>query len=129
MSTVRDYHAGIEPPARRQALEHIADLVRELVPEAVEATSYGMPAFRYRDKGLLAAMAAKDHLALYPFSGSVLAALDDRLAAYSRSPGTLRFQVDTRPSDELLTDIVLRRKAQIDEQIDTKPARARRADG
>ncbi len=121
MSTVRDYHASLTDADRRAALQHIADLVRQLVPDAVEGTSYGMPAFLYRGKGLLAAMSAKDHLALYPYSGSVLPALGERLAAYSRSAGTLRFQVDTVPADDLLTDIVLRRKAQIDEQLDSTP--------
>jgi uncharacterized protein YdhG (YjbR/CyaY superfamily) len=125
VASVRDYHAGIEPAERRAALQRVADLVRELVPEAVEGTSYGMPAFLYRGKGLLAAMATAEHLAIHPYSGSILTALGERLAGYSRSAGTLRFHPDSAPSDELLTDIVMGRKAQIDAQLDTVRTRRR----
>ncbi len=121
MGTVGDYHAGIEPAARRQALEHVADLVRELVPEAVEGESYAMPAFLYRGKGLLAIMAAKTHLAIYPFSGSILPVLQDRLAPWSHTKGTLRFSVAHPLPDDLVVDIVARRRAQIDETLDRVP--------
>jgi len=93
--------------------------VRVAVPEAVEGTSYGMPAFLHRGHGLLAAMATKEHLAIYPYSGSVLPALGDRIARFSRSAGTLRFQAEDPPSDDVVLEIVERRRAQIDE----KPAR------
>ncbi len=116
--SVRDYHAGISAPERRQVLEHLADLVRDLVPDAVEGMSYAMPAFLYRGKGLLAAMDTRKHLAIYPYSGSVLPELADRLAGFDWAPGTLRFQPDAPPDDELVIDIVERRRAQIDDALD-----------
>jgi len=118
MGTVADYHASIEDPQRRAALEHIADLVRDSVPEAVEGTSYAMPAFLHRGKGLLAVMATKEHLALYPYSGSVLPSLEDRIVGFSHSAGTLRFQAEDPPSDDLVLDLVARRRAEIDERLD-----------
>lgn len=123
MGTVADYHASIEPTAQRQALERIADLVRATVPEAVEGTSYAMPAFLYRGKGLLAAMAAKTHLAVHPYSGSVLPQLADRLGEWSYSKGTLRFTAEHPLPEDLVLDILRLRRAQIDAALDTPGAR------
>ncbi len=125
MGTVRDYHAGVAAPERRRALEHVADLVRRAVPEAVEGTSYAMPAFLYRGKGLLAAMDTRKHLGLYPFSGSVLGQLGERLDGFDWAGGTLRFQPDRPVPDDVLVDIVLRRRAEIDDRLDAPRARRR----
>ena len=126
MATVAEYHAAIEDTTRRVALQRVADLVRETVPDVVEGTSYAMPAFLYRGQGLLAAMATTEHLAIYPYSGSILPALAERLEAFSCTAGTLRFQPEAPPSDELIVDIVLRRRAQIDERLDARSERSRR---
>ncbi len=120
MGTVADYHASVVDGRRRSALQHIADLVRDTVPEAIEGVSYAMPAFLYRGKGLLAAMETKGHLAIYPYSGSILPALGDRLAGFSHTSGTLRFQPEAPPSDDLVLDLVLRRRAEIDERLDRR---------
>lgn len=126
MGTVADYHAGLPSPDRRSALQHVADLVRDLVPEAVEGTSYGMPCFLYRGKGLLAAMDTAKHLAIYPYSGSILPQLADRLGDFDWAPGTLRFQPERPVPDEVLTDLVLRRQAQIDEAAQAPKGRSAR---
>ena len=58
------YLAGA-PEDARATLEDLRRTVRELVPEAVETISYGMPTFKYRGKWLLYFAAAKKHCAIY----------------------------------------------------------------
>ena len=72
MGAVSTYLNTIEGDDRA-ALERVYTIAHELVPEAKEGTSYAMAAL-YRGKGLVATVRAKKFLAIYPFSGSVIAA-------------------------------------------------------
>jgi hypothetical protein len=42
--------------------------VRRNIPDAEEATSYGMPAFKYKKRPLLGFSVSKNHLSVFPFS-------------------------------------------------------------
>ncbi|AMB59624.1 iron chaperone [Microterricola viridarii] len=119
-NTVTDYLAGIEPAADRAALQRVIDIAREVAPTVVEGVSYSMPTLLYRGKGYVAAMQTKAHLALYPFSGSVLPAFGAELSDFSHSVSALRFSAEQPVPDELLRRILQLRKAQIDEQLDRK---------
>ncbi|PPL20430.1 iron chaperone [Microterricola pindariensis] len=119
-STVTEYLAGIAPEADRAALQRVIDIAREVAPDVTEGMSYGMPTLLYRGKGYAAAMQTKAHLALYPFSGSVLPAFDDELADFSHSISALRFSAEQPVPADLLGRILQLRKAQIDEQLDRK---------
>lgn len=101
------------PVAERAELERIRKLVKKLVPDAVESISYAMPAFKYKAKPLVYYSAFKDHLSLFPTSGptDILAA---KLEGFKVSKGTIQFTLDKPLPEELLGDIVLTRKAQID---------------
>jgi uncharacterized protein YdhG (YjbR/CyaY superfamily) len=76
------YLAGV-PEDARAALEDLRRTVRELVPDAVESISYGMPTFKYRGKWLFYFAAAKQHCAIY-----------------GTPRGTIRFPPDRPPSRE-----------------------------
>lgn len=117
MGTVTDYLATLEPP-RRAAMARVVARARALVPDLVEGTSYGMPALLYRGKPLLSAMSTATHLAIYPFSGSVVARVAADLAGFSLSTGTIRFQPDTPLPDDVLDRVVLLRRDEIHEQLD-----------
>ena len=54
----------------RAALARVYDIARKVDPTATEGESYGMAALLHRGKGYVAALEAKAHLGLYPFSGS-----------------------------------------------------------
>ena len=95
-------------------------MAREVAPDATEGESYGMPALLYRGKGLVAAMEAKQHLGLYPFSGSVLPSLAAELGDFDWSPGALQFTSEHPVPDALLRRILTERKSQIDAQLDKK---------
>jgi Domain of unknown function (DU1801) len=66
MSSFDQYLATLPEPERAE-LERIRQLVRRAVPEAEEATSYGMPAFKYKKRPLLGLRASKNHLSVFPF--------------------------------------------------------------
>lgn len=49
---VDSYPADVEEP-KRSTLQELRLMIREVVPEAEEGISYGVPAFRLRGKGRL----------------------------------------------------------------------------
>ena len=112
MSAVDDYLGGLDA-STRDAFEHIRNLVMDLVPEAEEGTSYGMAALKYKQKPLLAFLAAKHHLSIFPFSSRVVDAVRDRLTAFELSKGTIRFTVAMPLPDEVVRDIVRHRMDEI----------------
>jgi uncharacterized protein YdhG (YjbR/CyaY superfamily) len=65
VATVADYLASVTP-GQRAEYERIRAIVRELVPDADETISYGLPTFTYRGKYLLYWGAFKNHMTLFP---------------------------------------------------------------
>ncbi len=117
MAEVNEYLAGLAEP-ERGILSGIVARARELVPSADDGMSYGMPALRYRGRPLLSAMAAKTHLALYPFSPAVVAAVAPELEGYSLSKGTIRFRADQPLPAGVVTRVIELRVAEIDAALD-----------
>src|ERR1017187_797204 len=112
MAVVDEYLAGLDA-ATRATFEHIRDLALDIVPGAEEGTSYGMAALTYNQKPLLAFLAAKHHLSIFPFSSRVVDAVRDRLAAFELSKGTIRFTAATPLPDEVVRDIIRHRIQEI----------------
>ncbi len=90
---VDDYLAAAPEP-QRSTLQALRSTLRELLPDATEAMSYGMPAFVVAGKPVAGYAWAKRHCSYHPHSGTVLAEVADLLDGYQRSTGTLRFPVD-----------------------------------
>jgi uncharacterized protein YdhG (YjbR/CyaY superfamily) len=87
------YLAELDEP-KRSTLEALRTSVLEVVPEAEQGISYGMPAFKVGGKTVAGFAAFKNHLSYLPHSGSVLSSLGDEVAAYETSKGALWFPVD-----------------------------------
>lgn len=102
---VDEYLAGV-PEAQRAALRELRETIRAAAPEATEAISYGMPAFRDGGRFLVSYAAFKEHCSLFPASGAVLDALGDELKPYVSGKGTLRFTVEDPIPADLVTRIV-----------------------
>jgi uncharacterized protein YdhG (YjbR/CyaY superfamily) len=115
MSAVDDYLIGLDP-STRAVFEHIKDLVLDLAPEAEQGTSYGMAALKYKRSPLLAFLAAKQHLSIFPFSPAAVDARRDRLSGFDLSKGAIRFTVDMPPADDVVRDVVRYRMKEIDER-------------
>ena len=112
MSAVDDYLATVGPE-RRRVLAHMVEVIRRRLPDAVETTSYNMPAFKVGGKAVIGFLAHKQHMALYPHSGWVIEQLRDRLEGYSLSSGTIRFTEANPVPDELLEEIIAKRLEQL----------------
>jgi uncharacterized protein YdhG (YjbR/CyaY superfamily) len=113
MSAMDDYLKGLEP-AQRSALTRVRAVVEDVVPEAEEGTSYGMPAFLYAGRPLLGFRAAKGHLSVFPFSPAAIEAVKDRLEGFDLSKGTIRFSPDDAVPQDVLADLVRARKQEIE---------------
>ena len=93
MSEIDDYLSALDEP-ERSTLRELREAIREVIPEAEECISYGMPAFRIDGKVVAGFAAFKSHLSYFPHSGSVIPELGDLVSSWATSPGTLRFTVD-----------------------------------
>ena len=112
MSEVDDYLAGLAP-AEREALTHVHDVARTVAPDAVDGTSYGIPALKLSGKPLIGFVAAKHHLSVFPFSPAVVERVRDRLDGFELSKGTIRFAVDHPLPDDVIREVVSARLAEI----------------
>ena len=91
--SVEEYLAAL-PEAPRAALEELRKTIKAAAPEATEAISYQMPAFKDRGRFLVSYAAFKDHCSLFPASEAVREALGDELEPYLSGKGTIRFHAD-----------------------------------
>jgi len=110
------YLAALDEP-QRSTLTDLRRTIMEIVPEAEEIISYGMPAFRLQDKVVAGFASFKQHVSYFPHSGSVLPAMKKDVKAYATSTGTLRFAPDTPLPRSLVEKLIAVR---IDQAFDTK---------
>ena len=110
---VAEYLSGLDGPDRA-ALERVYTVALDVVPEATEGTSYAMAALLYQGKGLVASVRGKSFLSLYPYSGSVLAAVADALGDFETTPGSVHYSADHQLPEDVLRRIVEARRAEID---------------
>ena len=90
---VDEYLSGVEEP-ERSSLERLRITILEIVPDAEQVISYGIPAFRARGATVAGFAAFKNHLSYVPFSGSVLGQLGDELEGYTMTKSSLYFGVE-----------------------------------
>ncbi|WP_243059952.1 DUF1801 domain-containing protein [Nocardioides sp. SR21] len=94
-------------------LAHVRDIVLGVEPEAEEGVSYGMPAWRLSGKPLLGLSEAKAHVGVYPFSPEVVSAVGDRLDGFTLTKGGVQCTPDAPVPDDVLTEMVRLRAAEI----------------
>ena len=110
--TVDEYLAAVPQPAY-STLQKVRGAIRSAVPkEAVEAISYGMPAFKY--KGTLVWFAAfAKHCSLFPGS-TVIEAFQQELEGFHTSKGTIQFPLDKPLPAALVRRLVKARLAEVE---------------
>jgi uncharacterized protein YdhG (YjbR/CyaY superfamily) len=105
VETVEEY-LGSAPEPQRATLLTVRATLRELLADADEALSYGMPAFVVGGKPVAGYAWAKRHCSYFPHSGAVLSELADELDGYDWSKGTLRFPIDQPLPRKLVARLV-----------------------
>lgn len=115
------------PAGQGAALQTLRQTIAATAPEAEEAISYGMPAFRYHGRVLVSYSAFKAHCSLFPMTSAWIEAHRDDFVGFATSKGTLRFTPEHPLPDHLVARIVRERMAQIDARPakGTVPRRAR----
>ncbi|MBV9448693.1 MAG: DUF1801 domain-containing protein [Streptosporangiaceae bacterium] len=89
---IDQYLDALEEP-KRTTLATLRQTILDIVPEAEQGISYGLPAFKVRGKTIAGFAAFKNHLSYLPHSGSVFPELKDELTGHSTSSGALRFSI------------------------------------
>jgi len=110
-SAVDEYLSGVEEP-KRSTLQAVREAILQIVPEAEEVISYGVPAYRVRGRTVAGFAAFKDHLSYLPFSGSVLPELADELGSYTMTKSALHFPVDEPLPKRLVERLIAARLAE-----------------
>ena len=90
---IDQYLDALEEP-KRTALARLRQTILDILPEAEQGISYGVPAFKVAGRTIAGFAAFKSHLSYLPHSGSVFPQLTDELRGYSTSSGALRFGID-----------------------------------
>jgi uncharacterized protein YdhG (YjbR/CyaY superfamily) len=102
---IDEYLRALEEP-KRGTLTRLRDTIVDILPDAEQGMSYGIPAFKVRGKTIAGFAAFKNHLSYLPHSGSVFAELSADLKGYSRSSGALRFDVDKPLARDLVQKLI-----------------------
>ncbi len=102
---VEEYLTGIEEP-KQSTLRQLRSSILEIIPEAEECISYGLPAFRVGGKVIAGFAAFNEHLSYLPHSGSVIPEVGAKAAGYAATKGSLHFPVDEPLPKALVRQLV-----------------------
>lgn len=102
------------PDDQRVALQTLRETIASAAPEAVEAISYSLPAFKYRGRPLVSYGAAKAHVAFYGMSPAAMETHKALLVGHDTTKGAIRFQPDKPLPTDLVATLVKTRMAETD---------------
>lgn len=118
MSEIDAYLKDVKPEFRIELLK-IRKIVHDMVPDAVESISYGIPTFKYKGKPLIYYAGFKDHMSIFPTAGPAKE-YANRLKGYKIAKGTIQFTLEKPLPEDLIKDIVQYRLNSIEQSINGK---------
>ncbi|WP_086313686.1 hypothetical protein A5821_001219 [Enterococcus sp. 7F3_DIV0205] len=104
MTIIEDYISTI-PEDRQAKLQQLYTTIKQLVPQATEKISYGMPTF-YLNGNLVHFANAKNHIGFYP-TPSAIEAFKNELKDFKTSKGAIQIPLDRELPVDLIKKIVL----------------------
>ena len=117
-----DEYMGQLPDDRRAVMEQLRSTIRSAAPDASEAISYNMPAFRLGGRFLVSYEAFKHHYSLFPWSDDMVEELGEEMKPYAVGKGTIRFPADRPIPLELVARIVAIRNREVARESATQDA-------
>lgn len=101
-----DAYISALPEPKRSSLEEMRRRILDIVPDAEQKISYGMPAFTIAGRVVAGFASFKNHLAYLPHSGRVFQQLERELQGFVRTSGSLHVPIDQPLSPELLAALI-----------------------
>jgi len=100
MTVVDEYLQKHASPTQRAEYERIRKIVKQLVPDAEETISYGIPTFKYKGKYILYFAAFKTHMSIYPTTAT------NTVEATKGTRGTFQYTEEKLVPESIIKDIV-----------------------
>jgi uncharacterized protein YdhG (YjbR/CyaY superfamily) len=114
MSRIDDYIAKY-PPEVQARIEKVRSCIKEIIPDAEEVFSYGVPAFKLK-KVVVMYAAHKEHIGFYPMPQTI-EAFKDKLTDYSYAEGTVRFPHNKDLPLDLIKEMVTYRLKSLNHEL------------
>jgi uncharacterized protein YdhG (YjbR/CyaY superfamily) len=121
-----DEYIATHPEGLQAILRRVRSTIRKAVPTEDEVISYQIPAYKLHGEPVLYFAGWKRHYSLYPATDHVVAALEDELASYELSKGTIRFPLSQPVPVRLIERIAKLRAKEAAERARTKRAGSKR---
>lgn len=112
-----DEYIAQSAPQVRPVLEEIRAVIRDVIPEATETMSYGIPTFDLAGRHVVHFGGFAKHVGLYP-TPSGMDEFADELSPYVRGKGSVRFSLDEPLPADLIRRVAAYRAAEVREEID-----------
>jgi uncharacterized protein YdhG (YjbR/CyaY superfamily) len=110
-ANVRKFYQTARSPHKETMIE-MRKRILELVPQAEEVVSYGMPAFKVNGNIVAGLLENNKHVGYYPFSGSILHLFEKELAKYSHTKSAIHVPLDKPLSKSLISKLIKARISQ-----------------
>ena len=107
-SSIEEYIVSFDG-AQRQRLMQIQEVLKEVLPEAEQKISWGMPTYKLGKHNAFHFAGMKRHVSIFP-SPYAVEHFSKKLVAYKTSKGTIQFQNHEPLPVELIRDIAEWRK-------------------
>lgn len=108
-----DEYIEQSPQQTRAALKRLRSVIRDVIPEAIETISYGIPTFDIAGRHVVHFGGFARHVGLYP-TPSGMGEFSQELLPYVRGKGSVRFELDEPLPVDLIRRIVAFRAAEVD---------------
>ena len=111
-----DEYIGTFPDDIQSRLESMRQIIKSVIPGAIETISYQIPTFKINNKNIVHFSAYKKHIGLYP-GPSAIEHFKEELSQYKSSKGAVQFPLDNPIPSELVKKIVIFRARENQSQI------------
>jgi uncharacterized protein YdhG (YjbR/CyaY superfamily) len=100
-----DEYIAIFPNDVQEILQKIRKIIKEIVPEAEEAISYGIPTFKMHGTYVIYFAGFKNHVSLYPIP-QVSESFKNQIAKHIKGKGTVQFPLEKPIPYDLIKQFV-----------------------